>query len=381
MIELKKPSLECIELFKAYWKNAKFYVTLKKIRFHYLENLKSFYKLSYHQNILSIFGFTKEPNSEDYFLVTEYANGGNLRKYLKENYQKLSWHDKMKLAIDLTSGLQCIHSHYIAHLTLNPYNVFVHNNKILIGDSTFSRSVSVISIPENLPILPYIEPNFISNSAYPRDNKSDIYSLGFIMYEISSGKAPFASVRHNFELNKKLLSGVREKAIVGTPIEYIDLYEQCWDDDPMIRPSADDVLARLGRMNLSPVYEDTETDTIKINMKNVEKKKVNVNPKETEVISESSSRNRIDTVLLDFGGGGGGGLESGFSSGTDSGFGSGSRDRQNSRREKKERKCQILPCLPKCRVTFGVFLCWMCVILVIACVFLGFFVAKLGKKQ
>jgi serine/threonine protein kinase len=51
-------------------------------------------------------------------LVTEYPNGGNLRNYLKENHQKLSWNDIMRLAIDLTSGLQCIHSYDIVHLIL-----------------------------------------------------------------------------------------------------------------------------------------------------------------------------------------------------------------------------------------------------------------------
>lgn len=75
---------------------------------------------------MQIFGFTKNPNSEnieDYFLIIEYPNGGNLRNYLKENHQKLSWNDKMRLAVDLTSGLQCIHSYDIAHLNLVNINI------------------------------------------------------------------------------------------------------------------------------------------------------------------------------------------------------------------------------------------------------------------
>ncbi len=74
--------------------------------------------MSYHQNIVKIFGFSKEADNGDYFLVTEYANGGNLRQYLKDNHQNLTWHDKMRLTIDITNGLQCIHSHDIVHISL-----------------------------------------------------------------------------------------------------------------------------------------------------------------------------------------------------------------------------------------------------------------------
>ncbi|GES77759.1 kinase-like domain-containing protein [Rhizophagus clarus] len=299
-----------IELFKAYWKDTNSLVILKKFHSQYLENIKSFYKVCYHQNILPIYGFSKKPDSEDYFLITEYANGGNLRNYLKEHFYRLSWNDKMRFATDLTSGLQYIHNYGIVHLTLHPYNIFVHNNRLLIGDIGLSKPMTDVSIPENFKILPYIEPDL----TFPCDKKSNIYSLGFILYELSSGKPSFISVRHDLKLRKKLLSGEREKPVAGTPIEYIDLYEQCWDDDPLTRPSTEDILSRLGRMNLSSIYEDIEIKTLKTNneKKNVNNNINNINNKKNEfdVVSEASTQNRLDSVVLDFGGG----VDSGFGS-------------------------------------------------------------------
>jgi len=193
----------------------------------------------------------------------------------------------------------------------------VHNDRSLISDLGLSRTIFDISTSENIEILPYVEPNFIANPSYPRDKKSDMYSLGFLMYEISSGKVPFAPFRHNFELSKKILSGVRDDPILGTPIEYIDLYEQCWDNDPMTRPSVGDVLARLGRMNLTPVYEeDLEITTY---LKGVEKKNVNEKSKQSIIQvnnnvfqpSEAITRNRLDSVVIEFGGG----IDSGYGEG------------------------------------------------------------------
>ncbi|CAG8585395.1 7334_t:CDS:2 [Funneliformis caledonium] len=224
----------------------------------------------------------------------------------------------MRLAIDVTNGLQCIHSHGIVHTSLHPHNVLVHNGRMVIGDLGLSKTMDA-SIPENIEILPYIEPNVLANPSYPRDKRSDIYSLGLLMYEISSERAPFSSFRHNFEVAKKILSGSRDKPILGTPIEYIDLYEQCWDNDPMARPTVDGVLSILGRMNLTPVYdEDFEMTTFNGNyLKGVERKDVKVkfensisievHPNEANNVVATSSKN-LNSVSKKSGGG----VDSGF---------------------------------------------------------------------
>jgi serine/threonine protein kinase len=54
----------------------------------------------------------------------EYADGGTLNKYLKENFVKLTWEDKYKLAYQLTSAVLCMHDEDIIHRDLVPNLLF-----------------------------------------------------------------------------------------------------------------------------------------------------------------------------------------------------------------------------------------------------------------
>jgi serine/threonine protein kinase len=51
-------------------------------------------------------------------MVLQYANQGNLREYLENNFASLKWKDKIQLALDITFGLKCLHSKEIIHRDL-----------------------------------------------------------------------------------------------------------------------------------------------------------------------------------------------------------------------------------------------------------------------
>ncbi len=76
-------------------------------------------KVDYHANIIKFYGISKlESNSNKYLLVMEYADGGSLQSYLKENFNKLEWSDKYRLAFQLASAVSCIHNEGIIHCDL-----------------------------------------------------------------------------------------------------------------------------------------------------------------------------------------------------------------------------------------------------------------------
>ncbi|CAI2172166.1 1159_t:CDS:2 [Funneliformis geosporum] len=66
--------------------------------------------------------------------------------------------------------------------------------------------------------LPYIAPEVINGKGYTF--ASDIYSIGMLMWEISSGQQPFADFEHNYDLAINLIKGLRPQIVQGTPTEY-----------------------------------------------------------------------------------------------------------------------------------------------------------------
>jgi serine/threonine protein kinase len=59
---------------------------------------------------------------------------------------------------------------------------------------------------------------------YSLNKKSNIYSIGILLWEISSGRPPFCNEPHDVSLAMEILQGLREKPILNTPEDYVKLY-------------------------------------------------------------------------------------------------------------------------------------------------------------
>ncbi len=78
--------------------------------------------------------------------------------------------------------------------------------------------------------MPYMDPKCFSNERnqsknYKLNKKSDVYSIGILMWQISSGCKPFYKANYDIRLALEVVNGKREEIIDGTPIEYSNLYE------------------------------------------------------------------------------------------------------------------------------------------------------------
>ncbi|CAG8511698.1 11852_t:CDS:2 [Diversispora eburnea] len=65
----------------------------------------------------------KNPSTEKYYLVLQYAKDGDLRTYLQKNFKSLNWEIKINMAKDITSGLQFIHDKNIVHKDLVNFGI------------------------------------------------------------------------------------------------------------------------------------------------------------------------------------------------------------------------------------------------------------------
>src|SRR5205085_11092896 len=99
--------------------------------------------------------------------------------------------------------------------------------------------------------MAYIDPLSFKNKSYKRGKQSDIFSLGVILWEISSGKIPCEGVTTNHEILLYRLNGSYDSPFPGTSEQYIDLYSKCWNEDPNRHPSSETV-NRLLKLLITP---------------------------------------------------------------------------------------------------------------------------------
>jgi hypothetical protein len=131
----------------------------------------------------------------------------------------------------------------------------VNNGKLLIADLGLSKKLAEVttnSKGNKNGVLEYIEPQCFKNLEYKKNKKSDIYSLGVLLWEISSGRPPFSN--HSQDIRDTLafhiaFNGVREIPIKGTPSKYQELYQKCWHCGPTSRPNIEEVHETLSQLN------------------------------------------------------------------------------------------------------------------------------------
>ncbi|RGB26725.1 kinase-like domain-containing protein [Rhizophagus diaphanus] len=248
-------------VYRANWKNSHSFLALKSIIYfdiiakEIVNELKLQREVYFHENIIHFYGITTEiqsDNSIKYLLVMEYADSGTLRNYLSERFENLTWNNKLNLAFQLADAISCLHDKEIMHHDLHSNNILVHKNIIKLADFGLSKRIKGLLKSNLYEMVAYVDPQIFrkssNDSVYSLNKKSDVYSIGILLWEISSGKPPFCNKPlepHDFNLAIEILHGLKEKPIPNTPDDYMKLYTDCWKNDPDDRPIINQVIATL----------------------------------------------------------------------------------------------------------------------------------------
>ncbi|CAI2170435.1 19994_t:CDS:10 [Funneliformis geosporum] len=239
-------------VYYAYWKGTQTKFAIKKFaegstKEIILNEIRCMKLVNYHPNIIGFCGVTRFEDEKNYSLVLEYANGGTLGKYLKDNAEtfKCNWENQLTFAQEIASVISCLQDNKIIHRDL------VGEIKLTdFGCSRLQGSDSYTKEPRG--VIPYMDPKFLENHSYDLTEKSDIYSLGVLFWELTSCSSPF-----NFEttddtsIQFEILKGVREIPIPTTNGRFVKLYQKCCQHEPNERPEINQVISELNSISHS----------------------------------------------------------------------------------------------------------------------------------
>ncbi len=175
------------------------YVAIKVLKEEYLSNeqfLKKFKREAQaaakltHANIVNVFDVGEEDGL--HYIVMELIEGQTLKKYIEER-GCLTWKETLAIALQIASALDTAHRHNIIHRDIKPQNILMTDDGIpKVSDFGIAKAVTsttVTSDGDAIGSVHYISPEQARGGFV--DERSDLYSLGIMMYEMLTGILPF----------------------------------------------------------------------------------------------------------------------------------------------------------------------------------------------
>ena len=141
-----------------------------------------------HPNIVNIYDVGSEEHM--HFIVMEYVEGITLKTYIEKKGQ-LNYKEAISIAIQVARGIEAAHNNNIVHRDIKPQNIMIsHEGKVKVTDFGIARAATSNTIHSDvMGSVHYTSPEQARNGFV--DGKSDIYSLGIVMYEMVTGRVPF----------------------------------------------------------------------------------------------------------------------------------------------------------------------------------------------
>jgi len=198
-----------------------------------------------HRYINQIIGFTIEP---PYYIITNSFPNGNLRANLFNNkVRALSGTHLSSIAMSISHAMKHFHSNFFMHRSLCIENIQMDEKKMPVIDGFLNCRVCDDEACLTTKIGPFtnMAPEIAFTSGYT--NKVDVYSFAFVLFEMAEGFHPYLGKSPSEMLN--ILKDPKSRPVFtnSTPEVLQELISSCWNQDPKMRPTFEDIFSLFSK--------------------------------------------------------------------------------------------------------------------------------------
>ena len=267
-----------------------------------------------HPNIVEVYDVGEEDGQ--YYIVMEYIEGKTLKQLLKKR-ETLTLPEVIDIMLQLTDGLAHAHESYIIHRDIKPQNIMILDNGLVkITDFGIAMALNATQLTQTNSVMGsvhYLPPEQANGKS--ATVKSDIYSLGILMYELITGSVPFKgdnaveiALKH---MKEKIPSIRKQNPTIPQSVENIVIKATAKNPRnryDSVKEMHEDLEVCMEKENVKKVtfeypendIDDSEPITNKKEKKKIEKPKVEYVEKEEDIPEEEiiDSPKKKNTIIL-----------------------------------------------------------------------------------
>ncbi|KAF8074585.1 kinase-like domain-containing protein [Lyophyllum atratum] len=230
-----------------------------------------------HPNLLPFYGIYRLRGQIAF--IAPWMEYGDVTEYLKKHPEA----NRVLLLLDITQGLQCLHTKGIIHGDLKGLNILVRESGTAcvadfglsaVSDRNILKWASQSSVASRGGTVRWQAPELLHPGSFDemRNTKaSDIYAWSCVAYEIFTGNIPYPHIPYNALISEEVRNGARPRRpsnssnswrAWGLTEDMWSLMQDCWKANRLNRPTVEDVVKRLSGMLSPAVIRPVEQDTM-----------------------------------------------------------------------------------------------------------------------
>ncbi|KAI4367376.1 hypothetical protein MLD38_023119 [Melastoma candidum] len=199
-----------------------------------------------HKNVVQFIGAcTKAPSL---CIVTEFMSGGSVYDYLHKHKGVFKLPTLLKVAIDVSKGMDYLHQNNIIHRDLKAANLLMDENEVVkVADFGVARVKSQSGVmTAETGTYRWMAPEVIEHKPY--DHKADVFSFGVVLWELLTGKLPYEHLTPLQAAVGVVQKGLRPTIPKNAHPKLVELLERCWQQDPELRPDFSEIITILQKI-------------------------------------------------------------------------------------------------------------------------------------